>query len=132
MENTLKHKGKALVGAILLGIAVIGSAFIGKSEQKAVEKKADYFLNEKVIATVWFNAATSGSNTFITDEITAPTAPCDEIAGDLCAVQLDLQHVDIDVLQAFYDRMQDPQQSDPTLQEFLNAGATKTGESYRP
>lgn len=39
MENILKHKGKALVGAILLGVAVIGSAFIQKSEDKPVEKK---------------------------------------------------------------------------------------------
>ena len=41
MENTLKHKGKALVGAILFGIAVIGSAFIGKTEDKGVKDKTE-------------------------------------------------------------------------------------------
>lgn len=34
MEKILKNKGKALVGALLLGIAVLGSAFTGKSEHK--------------------------------------------------------------------------------------------------
>ncbi|WP_164108680.1 MULTISPECIES: hypothetical protein [Sphingobacterium] len=124
MENLKKSWLKAITGVSLVLGLILGV--------KAMDKKINGETLKIATTTVWFNAADSGSNTYITDEITSPTAPCDEIAGDLCAVQLDLQHVDSEVLQAFYDRMQDPLQTDPTLQEFLNAGATKTGDSFRP
>lgn len=41
MENLITHKGKALVGALLFGIAVIGSAFIGKTDDKVVENRSE-------------------------------------------------------------------------------------------
>ncbi|WP_164111698.1 MULTISPECIES: hypothetical protein [Sphingobacterium] len=59
MENSQKNKGKALVGALLLGLAVVGSAFTTKQHNKPVEnperQAQHFFRNEGTskVSPVW-------------------------------------------------------------------------------
>ncbi|MDR2285579.1 MAG: hypothetical protein LBE37_20365 [Sphingobacterium sp.] len=60
MENSQKNKGKALVGALLLGLAVVGSAFTAqKQDNKPVEKTEKqtqhFFRNEGAskVSPIW-------------------------------------------------------------------------------
>lgn len=54
MENSQKNKGKALVGALLLGLAVVGSAFTSIPVEKASKQTQHFFRNEGTMASpIW-------------------------------------------------------------------------------
>lgn len=89
METIIKHKGKALVGAILFGIAVIGSAFIGKTDSKTVDSKAE--KNESKTTTTqqvrFYNISGVAGSTDPNNFEYAPVAPenCADHASMECS-----------------------------------------------
>lgn len=54
MENSLKNKGKALVGVLLLGLAVVGSAFTSISAEKTSKQDQHFFRNDGTMSSpIW-------------------------------------------------------------------------------
>lgn len=54
MENSQKNKGKALVGALLLGLAVVGSAFTNIPVEKTSKQDQHFFRNDGTMASpIW-------------------------------------------------------------------------------
>lgn len=87
--------------------------------------------NYTTLNTQWFNASESSSEVIIADRITLPSSPCDQLTGDLCAVELDLQNVNSTNLENLYDQMDNPSQPNPTLQNFLDAGAQILAQTHK-
>lgn len=120
-------KGAFTVFALCL-IGTVSAAPNGNGEEKEKEKVSSTI---KSVATQWFNAAEVGSDIYITDAISSPTSPCTQSSGPLCAVQLDLTNVDPNDLEELYEKMEDPEQDSPTLQDFIAANATQGPTSHR-
>lgn len=81
------------------------------------------------------NPETDATNQRVEEEPeeTEPSGACSTLnTGQICSVKLNLSAADEDEVQDLIDQLNDPMQPNPTIQDFLNAGATYTGPGNSP
>lgn len=81
------------------------------------------------------NPETDATNQRVEEEPeeTEPSGDCSTLnTGPICSVKLNLSAADEDEVQDLIDQLNDPMQPNPTIQDFLNAGATYTGPGNSP
>jgi|GEM_PF-2050652 len=119
-----------------LAVVVLFSivAFIGFS---AFKNAGSTSVKPKALVDVWFTLDVSGTTSpekpadqKITAQLTgSPTAPCIETTGTYCSTELQYDNADA-AISALIARI--GTSNPPTVDEFINAGATVNGYSFRP
>jgi hypothetical protein len=117
-------KIKYLFSVLSLFAMIAGIVFYVQAKTPITEVKR--------LETAWFNAAQDGPSVYLTDELSGgPSGTCSEPAGTICAIELDFEGANQSQVDDLLAQLEDEEEPNPTLQDFINAGASVSDSKHR-